>query len=719
MKTVVAIWALLAAALLIPVDLAYQSLATPGARWSNLLFSLGLICLLLAAAAMLRWRSGILLVAMVSVTLIAIRAAYFGLVQFSGAGFTAEVFLHLERESMVIALRDHSHVVVPLVLLISIGGLAALVAVTRLRSVGGRAAATLAAVGLLAASVSGTAAPEWQLLRAWNDWRRPLTAEVPPGMLTNWRQSGLIETEIVPKHRLKASGGASPKNLILVYLESVGNSIFEHPRWPDLMPNLARMQRSHGWVDHLQASGFITIEGLANSMCGTLLPFDRGSDALAGGNRQFRQLPCLGDVLAAAGYTQVYLGGAISSFAGKGTFLEAHGFDEVKGWEHWQAEGFVQRENVWGLSDVELLEQATAELQRLHEQDLPFNLTLLTIGTHLPGFPYEECRPYPLASDRFLDALHCTDQLLGGWVEQLQAEGLLQDSLLVVTSDHHVFASPGMRSLFGDAVEDRRLPLIVLGDWTLPEPAVRHGAGYDLAPTVLDLLGIEHNATFVLGRSLIEPSTRPDVQLSRYLDVLDGQVIDNNPARCPAPQTMSAELPFDACQKRILMSALSAIVERFARTPAQVSCTATRPTLVRGPEHPGEAVEWVIGGRDQGDMFSRFGHPIEPTAAGLYLMAFDRAGRSRGTHFWSPDDLATFDPLTYAEHARLLLWNPGAEPFDPELWPQWVASIGLLPGAPGIVLLDAEGAPRVSAAGRAELQLDALQCRELFGIDGG
>jgi len=53
-------------------------------------------------------------------------------------------------------------------------------------------------------------------------------------------------------------------------------------------------------------SSYITIEGLTNSQCGTLFPFPRGSESMAGGSGLAERLACLGDVLAAAGYHQVY-----------------------------------------------------------------------------------------------------------------------------------------------------------------------------------------------------------------------------------------------------------------------------------------------------------------------------------------------------------------------------------------------------------------------------
>src|SRR5690606_36832753 len=104
--------------------------------------------------------------------------------------------------------------------------------------------------------------------------------------------------------------------------------------------------------------------------------------------------------------------------------------------------------------------------------------------------------------ERFLNTASCTDQLLGIWLERLQLDGVLDDTVVVITADHHVFPNPEMKRLFGEkAVLDRRLPLVVLG--TDVHALTEVGSSYDLAPTLLDLLDIEHNARFALGRSLL------------------------------------------------------------------------------------------------------------------------------------------------------------------------------------------------------------------------
>lgn len=189
-----------------------------------------------------------------------------------------------------------------------------------------------------------------------------------------------------------------------------------------------------------------------------------------------------------------------------------------------------------------------------------------------------------------------------------------------------------MRELFGDAVDDRRLPLVVLGD-DLPAARRNRGASYDLAPSVLDLLGVQSNARFILGRSLLADTRRPDWLISRYFDVAAAQRIENNPARCEgaAGQTMP---PFDACGKKALIGTLAGIANRYSLTPAQLGCTPARPTRFAFPDNPqGPGFEALVGGVDQSNRFSRDGYAVPIGSAGIYALVFGPHGRLRRTRF--------------------------------------------------------------------------------------
>ncbi len=620
---------------------------------------------LAGAQGLLRLRVFWIVLALVVSLLVFLRLLFFGVVHFSGAGFTDEFFLHLEWQSVVIAWKEYPALV--------IGGLMGMCVLVIVVVMTGRRLALpsrptsmiLLLISLVLMSTGREQLPEWQLFDGWRNWHQQEIMVLDDETRERLEATGLVEFDIPNKSRVRARHPEEPKNLILLYLESIGTNLTEQPDWPGLMPGLERIQAEHSFIDTFWTSSYITIEGLTNSQCGTLFPFARGSESMAGGSGLAEQLPCLGDVLGAAGYHQVYLGGAGMSFAGKGDFLAAHGFDELKGMEHWREIGLEQRPGKWGLSDPELFDQSIAEIERLRAEDRPFNLTMLTIGAHVPGYVYRECDGYDDDAPRFINAIACTDQLLTEWLSQLRERDLLRNTVLVITADHHVFPSPEMRELFGDSVHDRRLPFIVIGE-DLPEPEASEGALYDLAPTVLDLLGIEHDAAFALGRSLVRKPSRPDYFIKRYADIYQGQRHEINPLDCDESESPgNPTLPLDPCTRGELLGSLNVLARSLSDPPDRIACHDGQERLVAGEEIE-DGFELVIGGVEQSGRFVYQGRPIAPDRSGLYLLPIDSSGEVIHRRFF-PEDVLTDDGsianAVAADDAafHLLLWRPSAE----------------------------------------------------------
>ena len=100
---------------------------------------------------------------------------------------------------------------------------------------------------------------------------------------------------------------------------------------------------------------------------------------------------CLGDILQAEGYINIFMGGAPISYAGRSNFLTTHGYTEVYGKNDWKDLGETQF-NDWGLYDDRLIYQAKEKIKHLETQSTPYNLTLLTVDTHFPSVSYETCQ---------------------------------------------------------------------------------------------------------------------------------------------------------------------------------------------------------------------------------------------------------------------------------------------------------------------------------------
>lgn len=209
--------------------------------------------------------------------------------------------------------------------------------------------------------------------------------------------------------------------------------------------------------------------------------------------------PCLPAVLAEGGRRTVFFQAAPLGFMQKDLAMPLLGFGEVREYADVATEGAADSEpfarSGWGVDDKTFLRQVRREVRRLRREDEPYFLTVLTAGTH---------HPYAVPGEPSLEnAMAFLDEAAGELFEGLAADGVLDDTLVVVTSDESAGAVGS--SADGDGVDARELLqshglLLVTGaiDPLRPDspasddpPRIRHPVVQsDLPLSLLDHLGL-------------------------------------------------------------------------------------------------------------------------------------------------------------------------------------------------------------------------------------
>lgn len=281
------------------------------------------------------------------------------------------------------------------------------------------------------------------------------------------------------------------RNLVLIYAESMEET-YSNPDLfaADLLAPL-RQLGGQSFGSYLEAPGANwTIAAIVATQCGVPLSVYSEYDIKRRGNERVF-LPgatCLGDLLQARGYRNVFLGGAPLAFSGKGAFLQDHGYQETFGRNQWMRLGAKPEEfNVWGLYDGALFERARDKLDALHASGQPFNLTLLTLDTHNPhGFLSPTCRSRG-ATD-FEGIVACSSGELAAFVKFIQAKGYLKDTEVVILGDH--LAKPNSVSDKLESEPKRRILNLFFGP-TRIRPSGQALVAFDMYPTLVELLGID------------------------------------------------------------------------------------------------------------------------------------------------------------------------------------------------------------------------------------
>lgn len=339
-----------------------------------------------------------------------------------------------------------------------------------------------------------------------------------------------------------ASAGGDT-NLVLIYLESVEDVFTDDTLFEKNM--LAPVeQATSGWdslkLQQYEGGGW-TMAGIVGTQCGIpLRTATAGAETgdlnnLGSGGQSLAQyLPganCLGDVLKDAGYRNVYLGGADASFAGKGTFLKDHGYDEIQDLNVWRGQGETEIRDDWGLSDRRLFEHAKDTVTQLHEGDQPFNLTMLSLDTHEGPRVYDYCDVTTKAV--MTSITFCSMEQVSGFIDYMETRGYLKDTTVVVMGDHRKTVVEG--GSFWNELKDREHRTVFNRVWTPGgvEFARNEVDQLSMYPTMLELVGVnvkEHRAgigvSALADENDVSPGSILDLDSDEYRDVVKSRSVD-------------------------------------------------------------------------------------------------------------------------------------------------------------------------------------------------
>lgn len=329
-------------------------------------------------------------------------------------------------------------------------------------------------------------------------------------VVTNQLAEGTsIVPELFHNYEIDESSALNKKNIIYIYLESVEATYLDEDIFPNLMPNISQYRKNALSFDDIRqvyGDGW-TIGGMVSSQCGMPLVTASQGNSMSGIDRFLPEAVCLGDILIKNGYILEYYGGASLDFAGKGNFYRTHGFDGVYGLEELKNQIDPHSElSSWGLHDDDLFNIVSQRAKKLLDGNEPFGLFALTLDTHHPnGHVSQTCEnlKYRDGSNPILNAVHCADNLLFDLIKKIQKFDTTNNTLIVVSSDH--LAMPNTASQFLK-LGDRRNLLFILNSGLDDQVIEKPGALYDIAPTLLDLLG-SNQTELGFGRSLLREAS--------------------------------------------------------------------------------------------------------------------------------------------------------------------------------------------------------------------
>ncbi|MBD9416382.1 LTA synthase family protein [Pseudomonas sp. PDM16] len=334
---------------------------------------------------------------------------------------------------------------------------------------------------------------------AVEDWYAGEESGLPPDI------DGLSKLDLSGKPLLP--GGGKARNVLIITLEGIPGAYIAKNRQligsnyeEDLMPRLSEWaERSMTTPDYVLHS-HQTIRGLYAMLCGDYSKLDSGTPkGVELLNSQTRNLQCLPHQLRTMGFRTHFLQGAGLRFMAKDQIMPHMGFEKTNGRDWFKNKPYL--EFPWGMDDKAYFEGALKYVKQLRSNERPWMLTLLTVGTHQPySAPAEYLERFPTAKQAAIGYL---DDAVGDFLDALEKQGVLKDTLVIVTSDEsHGLENVRLASAWGFN--------LVLAPDAEKLPRVKPGVyGHvDLTASVLDYfdLPVPDN---IAGRSLFRDYSTP------------------------------------------------------------------------------------------------------------------------------------------------------------------------------------------------------------------
>lgn len=306
------------------------------------------------------------------------------------------------------------------------------------------------------------------------------------------------------------SNAAKGKNLIIIQVEALQQFVINKKiNGQEITPNLNRWINKSLYFDNyfyqVAAGNTSDAEFLSNN---SLYPAKSGTAY---------QLYC-GDTLNSLakefdknGYYSAALHGFTESFWNRNVMYKTEGFDKFYGEQSYNIDEVVGM----GLSDKSFLTQSIEKIKKLKQPYFAFTITL---SSH---YPFNDVKKYGdfdtgqyknTLMGNYLQGIHYTDKQLGMFLDNLEKQGILDNSIVVLYGDHYAIPKNEPDTLYKfdniknatdlDWYEEQKVPMFI----HFPEDqnsGVNHlySGQIDLYPTIANLFGI--NNKYMFGEDLL------------------------------------------------------------------------------------------------------------------------------------------------------------------------------------------------------------------------
>ncbi|WP_434607485.1 LTA synthase family protein [Bacillus paranthracis] len=269
----------------------------------------------------------------------------------------------------------------------------------------------------------------------------------------------------------------------------------------------------------------------------SLYPLNRGAVFFTHGNNDYTATP---EILRQQGYFTSVFHANNATFWNRNIMYSALGYDRYYNELDYK---ITPETNLnWGLKDIEYFDQSVDILKTV---DQPFYARFLTLTNHYP-FTYDEdtkfIEPYNSGNgvfDRYIVTARYLDESIKKFIERLKAEGMYDDSIIVLYGDHYGISEKHNRAMAQflekdqitefDTLNLQRTPLYIhVPEQTEGQTISKPTGQIDMKPTILNLLGIDTTNDIRFGHDMFSDEYTGFVVLRDGSFITDKYAYKNN-----------------------------------------------------------------------------------------------------------------------------------------------------------------------------------------------
>lgn len=303
------------------------------------------------------------------------------------------------------------------------------------------------------------------------------------------------------------------KNLIFIQVESLENFVIgKEINGEEITPNINRLLAESLYFNNIYEQNSVGYSSDCDLMVNTgLLPLKKDPIAFARTQLDVYSLPKL---LKSVGYNTI---SSRTEEAGNWNWAESHkgvyGFDKLIDLDT------LEKDDLRGinLSDKSYFRQLSDITMNFNE---PYYSMMATINSHAPyGSIYEDEKYLDFSDElnknymgKYLQSVRFTDEQIGKFIDVLDKNGKLEDTVIMIYGDHTSIHSSYEEEIQSAPIEgdwwrkqDNKIPLVIYNKGIKGEVIQATGGQIDFYPTIAYLMGFsrEEIPDSIQGRILV------------------------------------------------------------------------------------------------------------------------------------------------------------------------------------------------------------------------